>query len=199
MTRARSGWAPPTIPIPTSFVRLDDGVDRWFDTHLRGRPVADAIMYGASAVGDHGIIWLALAGLQAARRRDRDWKRPLLRATLGLAGESILVNGPVKWMFRRTRPANDVPRPRHLRQPRTSSFPSGHATAAFFGAALLSDDDPLWPLYYALAVVVASSRVHVKIHYASDVVGGILIGAALGEVARKMFPLAKESPEPRVG
>ena len=201
MTRTRSGWAPPAIPIPAAFVRLDDAVDRWFDSHLRGRPFADAVMYGASAVGDHGIIWLALAGVQAARRsrRDEDWKRPLVRATLGLVTESILVNGPVKWMFRRTRPANDAPWTRHLRQPRTSSFPSGHASAAFFGAALLRDDDPLWPLYYAVAVVVASSRVHVKIHHASDVVGGILIGAALGELARKMFPLAKESSEARVG
>lgn len=197
--RAGTGWAPPAIPIPAAFGRLDDAVDTWFDAHLRGRPVADGLMYAASAAGDHGLLWLALAGVQAARRRDGEWKRPLVRATAGLALESILVNGPVKWMFRRTRPVNDLPRPRHLRQPRTSSFPSGHATAAFFGAALLRDGDPLWPLYYAIAVVVAASRVHVKIHHASDVIGGILIGAALGELARKMFPLAKESSERQVG
>ena len=197
--RAGTGWAPRTIPIPSAFVRLDDVVDSWFDSHLRGRPLADAVMYGASAAGDHGLLWLALAGVQAARRRDGDWKRPLVRAAAGLACESILVNGPVKWMFRRTRPVHDLPRPRHLRQPRTSSFPSGHASAAFFGAALLSEDDALWPLYYAIAVVVASSRVHVKIHHASDVIGGALIGAALGELARKMFPLAKESSGSRVG
>ncbi|HUE60942.1 MAG TPA: phosphatase PAP2 family protein [Acidimicrobiales bacterium] len=199
MKRARTGWGPPAIPIPAAFGHLDDAADTWFEDHLRGRRLADALMYGASAAGDHGLLWLALAGLQAARRRDGDWKRPLVRATAGLALESIVVNGPVKWLFRRTRPINDLPRPRHLRQPRTSSFPSGHATAAFFGAALLRDDDPLWPLYYAIAVVVAASRVHVKIHHASDVMGGILIGAALGELARKMFPLAKESSERQVG
>jgi membrane-associated phospholipid phosphatase len=197
--RARTGWGPPAIPIPPAFGRLDDAADTWFEDHLRGRRLADALMYGASAAGDHGLLWLALAGLQAARRRDGDWKRPLVRATAGLALESIVVNGPVKWLFRRTRPVNDLPRPRHLRQPRTSSFPSGHATAAFFGAALLREDDPLWPLYYAIAVVVAASRVHVKIHHASDVIGGILIGAALGELARQMFPLAKESSERQVG
>jgi undecaprenyl-diphosphatase len=199
VTVAGQGWKPPTIPIPSAFVSLDDAVDGWFDSHLRGRPLADALMYSASAVGDHGIIWLALAGVQAARRRHGDWQRPLLRATVGLACESALVNGPVKWMFRRTRPANDLPRPKYLRQPRTSSFPSGHATAAFFGAALLRDDDPYWPLYYTAAVVVAASRVHVKIHHASDVIGGILIGATLGELVRKMFPLAKESPDGKVG
>ena len=81
------------------------------------------------------------------------------------------------------------PRPLRLRKPLTSSFPSGHATAAFFGAALLRDDDPWWPLYYGIAVVVAASRVHVKIHHASDVVGGIALGIALGEVTRRVVPV----------
>jgi undecaprenyl-diphosphatase len=193
------GWRPPTIPIPPAFVRLDDVVDLWFDAHLRGRPVADAVMYSASAAGDHGIIWLVLAGFQAARRRDGEWQRPLFRAAAGLTGESILVNGPVKWLFRRSRPSHDLPRPRHLRQPRTSSFPSGHAAAAFFGAALLRDNDPIWPLYYAVAVVVAASRVHVKIHHASDVIGGAIIGVTLGELVRKVFPVAKESSDPQLG
>ena len=190
---------PLTIPIPPAFVRLDDVVDSWFDSHLRGKPLADAVMYSASAVGDHGILWLALAAVQAARRRNENWQRPLLRAVSGLAVESAVVNGPVKWMFRRTRPLHDEPRPWNVRQPRTSSFPSGHATSAFLGAALLSDDDPYWPIYYALAIVVAASRVHVKVHHASDVLGGVVIGAAMGQLARKLFPLTKESPAAEPG
>jgi len=182
---------PPSIPIPESFSYLDQPVDRWFADHLRGRRLADVVMYGASALGDHGVIWLGLAALRAASRARRglDWRCPLVRAALGLGLESIVVNGPVKFLFRRSRPDHDGPRPMHLRQPRTSSFPSGHAAAAFFGAALLSEGDGLWPLYYALAVVVAASRVHVKIHHASDVVGGVLVGAALGELARRVVPL----------
>jgi len=179
---------PPTVPIPLGFERFDDAVDRWFEDHLRGRHAADAVMYTATALGDHGIIWLALAVVQAGRRR-QGWRRPLLRASAGLGIESALVNGPVKWMFRRTRPVHEGPRPHHLRQPRTSSFPSGHATAAFFGAALLRDDDPLWPLYYAIAVVVAASRVHVRIHHASDVIGGAAIGILLGELTRLLVPV----------
>jgi undecaprenyl-diphosphatase len=54
---------------------------------------------------------------------------------------------------------------------------------------LLRDGDPWWPLYYAIAVVVASSRIHVKIHHASDVVAGSAIGAALGELARRLLPV----------
>lgn len=178
------------IPIPAAFEPFDGAVDTWFEKRLRGRRAADLLMYGASSVGDHGVVWIGLAGLQAARRR-KDWERPLLRALIGLGIESALVNGPVKMLFRRTRPVHDGPRPLHLRTPRTSSFPSGHATAAFFGAALLRDEDPLWPFYYALAVVVAASRVHVKIHHASDVIGGVITGLVLGEVARKLVPLER--------
>ncbi len=183
----------PKIPIPRAVEPFDDLVDRWFDRHLRDRRAVDLVMYGASAVGDHGIVWLALAGLQAGRRGP-GWQKPFLRAAIGLGAESALVNGPVKFMFRRTRPVYAGDRPLHLRTPRTSSFPSGHSTAAFFGAALLRDGDPLWPLYYALAVVVAASRVHVKIHHASDVLGGVAVGIALGELARHIVPVEPFQP-----
>jgi undecaprenyl-diphosphatase len=168
--------------------RLDLRVDDWFEDHLRNRPSVDRVMYSASAVGDHGVVWLTLAVLQAVRRRGH-WQRPLLRAGVGLGIESALVNGPVKWLFRRTRPDDPGPRPLHLRTPLTSSFPSGHATAAFFGAALLRDHDPWWPLYYVVAVVVAASRIHVKIHHASDVLAGSALGIILGALARRLVPI----------
>jgi undecaprenyl-diphosphatase len=181
----------PTVPIPTVFEPFDSAVDAWFEARLRPRRSADTVMYGASAVGDHGIVWLGLAGLQAARRdrAGQAWEKPFLRVAVGLAVESVVVNGPVKFLFRRTRPLHEGTRPLHLRTPRTSSFPSGHAAAAFFGAALLRDEDPLWPLYYAFAVIVAASRVHVRIHHASDVIGGIAIGIILGELVRRLAPV----------
>jgi membrane-associated phospholipid phosphatase len=178
---------------------FDQAVDDLFERHLRSRPAVDHLMYGASALGDHGILWLLIAsGQQVARirRGERSW-RPFLRAAAGIGVESALVNGPVKWMFRRARPVLATPPTRHLRRPRTSSFPSGHATSAFCAAALLREDDPLWPLYYAAAVVVATSRIHVRIHHASDVAAGVLLGIALGELARSVMPLhpRAESPE----
>jgi undecaprenyl-diphosphatase len=56
-------------------------------------------------------------------------------------------------------------------------------------AGVLSESDPLWPLYCAVAAVVASSRVYVKIHHPSDVVAGALVGIALARIARRAWPL----------
>jgi undecaprenyl-diphosphatase len=184
--------------IAKSARHFDLSVDHWFADNLRGRPMADRIFYSASALGDHGTIWLILAAIRGLRS-DEGFPAAI-RAAAGVGIESALVNGPVKLLFRRERPELLGERPLPLRRPRTSSFPSGHATSAFCAAALLSDGDERWALlYYGLAVIVAWSRVHVRIHYASDVVAGMAIGALLGEVSKHVVRLPEPAPPQRAG
>ena len=171
--------------------RFDRAVDAGFD-RLRGRRAFDLLFYGASAVGDHGLLWLGLAVGRAVRERNR---AEAVRVAAILGAESAVVNVGIKTLFRRVRPVAAAPRPLPLRIPRTSSFPSGHATSAFCAAAVLSEGDPAWPVYYVLAVVVAASRAYVRIHHASDVVAGVLIGAVLGRLARRLWP-RRESRAP---
>lgn len=166
--------------------RFDDRVDGWFD-HARGHPVPDRIFYAASELGDFSLLWLLLASARSLRS-ERDQKAAVRLGVCALT-ESVLVNGVIKSFFRRTRPVIDAVRPHHLRIPLTSSFPSGHATAAACNVILLSEDDPRWPLYVALGAVVATSRVYVKIHHASDVLAGLGVGVGLGLLAKRMWPL----------
>ena len=167
--------------------RFDDAVDAAFD-HLRGHLVVDRLFYGASELADHGMIWVMLGALRGLRG-DHHW-RAAVRVSLGVGIESIVVNAGIKSLFRRTRPVVDAPRPFPLRVPLSSSFPSGHATSAFCAATLLSDGDPrLAPLYFGAATVVALSRIHVKIHHASDVAGGVALGLALGQIGKRIAPL----------
>ena len=169
----------------TAIARFDDRVDSAFDK-VRGNPVADRVFYGASELGDFSLVWFILGAVRGLRS-ERDW-HAAVRVGVGLGVESALVNVVIKSFFRRRRPPTIVHR-LPLRQPRTSSFPSGHATSAFSAAALLSEEDVLWPLYYAVAAVVATSRVYVKMHHASDVLVGAALGAAMGRSARRLFPL----------
>ncbi|MCB9388410.1 MAG: phosphatase PAP2 family protein [Acidimicrobiia bacterium] len=78
-----------------------------------------------------------------------------------------------------------------MHRPITSSFPSGHAASAFAAAVVLADDDPLGPFYYALAGLVAYSRVHTRMHHASDVLVGSVIGLGLGYVSRSAIHAAE--------
>lgn len=167
--------------------RLDAEIDRIFEI-VRGHAGADRVYYSASAVGDWSLIWHLLGVAQGLTDRRHGWRRAIrLSAALGV--ESALVNGVIKSFFRRTRPVHTGIRPHNLRTPATSSFPSGHASSAFMAAHLLAEKSRVAPLWYALAAVVATSRIHVRIHHGSDVLGGAILGLALGEIARRVAPL----------
>jgi undecaprenyl-diphosphatase len=169
--------------------RFDDAVEVRLE-RLRGHRAADRIFYSASALGEGSLIWHLIGLSQAALLPGRD-PMSAVRFSILLMIEGVLVNGPIKSIFRRSRPewTREEPRPHHLRTPRTSSFPSGHASAAFSAAVVLSaGPDPLWPVWFAIAAVVATSRCWVRIHHASDVLGGILLGVALGIVAGHVWP-----------
>lgn len=167
--------------------RLDAEVDRAWD-RIRGIPMVDRVYYSASALGDFSLIWHLLGTAQAAVDGHNGWRRAA-RLSGALGVESALVNGAIKSLFRRTRPIHETERPHNLRMPATSSFPSGHASSAFMAARLLSDRSRLGPAWYAVAAVVATSRIHVRIHHASDVIGGAVLGIALGEIATRVLPL----------
>ena len=78
-----------------------------------------------------------------------------LSSALGI--EAALVNGPVKMLFRRVRPVPATARPLKLRQPKTSSFPSGHASSGMFAAALVARRSQVsWPWYALGAAIVAA-------------------------------------------
>lgn len=167
--------------------RFDDLVDTKFDA-LRGNRVADRTFYTASELGDFGLLWV-IFGLLRALRGGKLNERAAVRAILATGVESFIVNVILKSIFGRGRPVREIEHPLPIRQPLTSSFPSGHATAAFCGALLLSEDDPLAGVYFASAMLVAMSRIYVKIHHASDVVAGIGVGLGLGAIAKRIFPL----------
>lgn len=160
---------------------FDDTVDRLLD-NLRGHEPYDRVFYALSELGDFGLIWHLAAWVKALG--PNDGLRHALETSGVLAIESVVVNGAIKSLFKRERPVIQGPRPHRLRVPLTTSFPSGHASAATVAAMLLGERSRVPAAWWALALAIASSRAYVRIHHASDVVGGVAVGLVIGSVAR---------------
>jgi membrane-associated phospholipid phosphatase len=161
---------------------FDRVVDGWLE-HARGNRVADTVFSAASELGDFSLIWHVI-GTGRGIVSNRDAEQSLVLAAL-LGAESLVVNQGLKRIFRRSRPTETGDARYVVRRPSTSSFPSGHASAAFFAATMLTarDGRRLAPVWFGLATVVATSRAFVRIHHPSDVVAGALVGGALGQLA----------------
>jgi len=164
---------------------FDRRMDTLFD-RVRGNRTLDSVFLAASHLGDWSLIW-HLTGLVrgVARRRPEQ----ILALGIALGAESLIVNQGIKRLVKRDRPTVGGADGLAVREPSTSSFPSGHASSAAFAATiLLGWDGRRWaPLWIPLAVLVGLSRVHVRIHHASDVVAGAVVGHALSRLAQRVL------------
>lgn len=171
--------------------RLDDVV-----TVLRGRRVADVAANVASALGDHGLVWVLIGLL---RGRTPGPRRTIAVRAIAFTGiVTPIVNSALKSSVGRVRPVRQVDDPRPVRLPRSTSFPSGHTLTAWCAATLLAEDDPIAPAYYLLAVSVSLSRVHLRLHHATDVLAAAALGVALGRLGRVLLPVTRLG-QPRRG
>ncbi len=108
-----------------------------------------------------------------------------------------MANLPAKYATRRARPQlTGVPIGRQLlRQPTTTSFPSGHsASAAAFALGVAMEAPLLAPPVAALAAGVAYGRVHTGVHYPGDVVAGLALGSVSALVVKRVWPVRPDRP-----
>lgn len=161
-----------------SALALDSGAARWGHAHETAR--SDDVLGLLTHLGD-GLVVTALAVLLAAvetwRIRSR-WAVPfLLAVTLG----NHLATVAIKELEDRARPTLNP-----IAATLGPSFPSGHTStaAAFFAAAALllgrrrghMARTALAAAAVGIAVLVASTRVLLGVHWASDVVAGLALG-----------------------
>jgi undecaprenyl-diphosphatase len=162
--------------------RFDQAADELLE-RVRGTPTLDRVMTAATHAGEFSAIWHVSSVVRGVARRRPD---QMLGLAVGIGLESLVVNQGLKRIFRRSRPTAAGDDRYDIRTPLTSSFPSGHASAAAFAATVLIgwDGRRSIPLWGTMAAIVATSRPYVRIHHASDVVGGLAVGAAMGGLAR---------------
>ncbi len=129
-------------------------------------------------------MWLALGLAVALYRRSAQPFVLVLLADAAAHGVSEAVKGLVG----ARRPHGYDPL---VPLPHSSSFPSGHATASFACATVLSVLVPRGaPAFVVLAAAIAYSRLYLGVHWPGDVVAGAAFGVVtalllLGEVRRR--------------
>jgi membrane-associated phospholipid phosphatase len=101
-----------------------------------------------------------------------------LMITGSLVASSIITVG-MKWGIRRDRPFVTYPDLEKLAPAGSPSFPSGHTSMAFSTATSVTLAYPKWYVIvpaYLWATSVSYSRMHLGVHYPSDVLVGAVIG-----------------------
>ena len=144
------------------------------------------VFIAATYLGD-GYIWGGLAlGLLAFGKATDRWN--VLAGFVITVANLVLVRA-LKALFSRERPEDAIEEMRG-RLIDAYSFPSGHATTSFGLAWLVAMSYPvplIQAIAYALATLIALSRVMLREHYLSDVMAGAMLGTIVAASILHVF------------
>ena len=114
----------------------------------------------------------------------------ILTAALGfnyLLGEII-----IKKLVGRDRPSTRISdEDMKISKPKDHSFPSGHSASSFCAFTVTLWCCPVWVWLPALLVAstISFSRMYLRVHYLTDVLGGVLLGILDGSLVTLFFRL----------
>ena len=151
-------------------------------------PSAVSLARAMSHFGEHAAGWVALSAVGAllVPGRRREW---LLVGAGSVAAHAASIL--IKLAVRRKRPHHrDIEV--KVGTPSSLSFPSAHATSTTAAAVLLCRATRS-PLPLVLVPLMAVSRLVLGVHYPTDVIAGIAVGAAVARTVATVAGPGKET------
>lgn len=146
-------------------------------------PALDQVMKLLSAAGEPFTLY-PVAGLAALRWLKEKREKDALVMAVAIGG-SAAMNGALKRIVKRSRPIIVL----RKQDASSSSFPSDHVTMSLATYGILAYvmvrakkekkrrfAVRLWTSVLALSVMIGWSRIYMKVHHPSDVVGGWMVG-----------------------
>jgi uncharacterized membrane protein (DUF441 family) len=143
---------------------------------LADRPGVISAARAMSHFGEHAQGWVALSALGALiqPQRRRQWIAVAVGALVAHVGAIA-----IKLVVRRKRPDHPAVAV-NVGTPSRLSFPSAHATSTTAASMLLARTTGL-PLPLMLVPPMALSRLVLGVHYPSDVLTGVAVGAVVAK------------------
>lgn len=165
------------------FAEVDNRLSRLSRLGINSR-VSRAL---AAILAHSGDSWFWLVGLILVWWLGTDyWKQRAVALGVGILVTALVVIA-IKFTVRRSRPEGEWGQIYRSTDPH--SFPSGHAARSMMLAVMALGMGPLWfgLVLLAWAPLVSLARVMLGVHYPSDVLAGMALGAVLGIVVLQFF------------
>ena len=170
--------------------KMDNTVTAFVQSNMH-TPLLDKLMELFSLIGNNGVVWIVIALLLICFHKYRTAGLTILGALVlcVLIGDIAL-----KPLIARMRPFAAQPGVSLLiPRPTDFSFPSGHTMSSFAAATVLFSANKRWGICgFALASLIAFSRLYLFVHYPSDIIGGMMIGVLVALVSLKIAEFFKK-------
>ena len=160
--------------------KWDEDILYLINKHCKSK-FLDKVMPFVTTLGDLGMIWIILAVLMIGKA---DYRKTGVTVLVTLVFTTIMGEGILKHIVKRKRPfIGKENKELLIKEPSSFSFPSGHTSSSFAVAVVfLRSNSNISTIIVLIALAIAFSRMYLKVHYPSDIVGGMILGTICGGI-----------------